>query len=281
MIAYPEHVEVTLYTIRMFIPELEAMLDGKGDIVYITSEHLETLKTELDWFTSVGSPALKEDIQKEQKRFPLDNFIGMTMDESWKHINSQWTPDMVIQPTSIPESVVQLSPTPALVVNTVLAPGSKGKFEVPGGAYLEYLSSYDFQVVNEEPVPLGMKKFSFHPKLSVDQQQRRYWIILEAFNASPAENEIIANNMYSSGGVIWEKMIQTEEFEGVEYIFSISNGAIEELGALLYNQESQLFIRIYVRAPDFVSLDANFAELIDKNYPHFQHLVDNLHIQVP
>jgi hypothetical protein len=28
-------------------------------------------------------------------------------------------------------------------------------------------------------------------------------------------------------------------------------------------------------------LDANFAELIDQNYPHFQHLVDNLDIQVP
>src|SRR5689334_21359856 len=91
---YPEHTEVLLDAINVFIPGLEALLDGKGDNVHITSEHVERLKAELDWFAARGSPALREDIQKEQQRFPLDHFVGMTMSEALDFINSNWEPKM-------------------------------------------------------------------------------------------------------------------------------------------------------------------------------------------
>jgi len=86
---YEELVRVN----RLFIPGLEALLEGKGDTVRITSEQVEGLKAQLDWFYSRGSPALREDIQRELQRLPLDHFVSITMREAWDFINSSWTPD--------------------------------------------------------------------------------------------------------------------------------------------------------------------------------------------
>ena len=67
-----------------FVPGLEALLNGDGNKVKITAEQVRGLKSQLDWLASVGSPSLKEDIQKEEDRFPLESFVGMTMDEALK-----------------------------------------------------------------------------------------------------------------------------------------------------------------------------------------------------
>ena len=88
---------------RLFIPGFEALLDGNGETVHITSEQVETLKAQLDWFYSKGSPALQEDMQRELQRLSLDHFVGMTMTEAWDYINSKWTTDMMAQPTEVPE----------------------------------------------------------------------------------------------------------------------------------------------------------------------------------
>src|SRR5919109_5450301 len=61
---YPEHMVEFSHVTRMFVPELEALLDGKGDTAYITPEHIENLKREFAWFASVGSHALREDIER-------------------------------------------------------------------------------------------------------------------------------------------------------------------------------------------------------------------------
>src|SRR5689334_3442544 len=144
---YPEHTEVLLDAINVFIPGLEALLDGKGDNVHITSEHVERLKAELDWFAARGSPALREDIQKEQQRFPLDHFIGMTMSEALDFINSSWAPDMVVQQALEPDpttlqtpmssTVVQPDPTHEPVIQQTLVPGSNGEW-----AYYVYNGVY-------------------------------------------------------------------------------------------------------------------------------------------
>ena len=41
MNAHPEHDDELWNATRIFIPELEALLNGDGDKVYITSEHIE------------------------------------------------------------------------------------------------------------------------------------------------------------------------------------------------------------------------------------------------
>jgi hypothetical protein len=91
--ANPGRYEELVRVNRLFVPGLEALLDGKGDEVRVTSEQVEGLKVQLDWFYSRGGPALQEDIQTEWQRLPLDHFVGMTMNEAWDFINSNWTPD--------------------------------------------------------------------------------------------------------------------------------------------------------------------------------------------
>ena len=93
MQAHPEHNEAFLQALIVFVPELEALLNGDGNKVYVTAKHVESLQAELDWFASTGSPALQEDIKREQQRLPLDQFVGMTMSESLDFINSTWSPD--------------------------------------------------------------------------------------------------------------------------------------------------------------------------------------------
>ena len=80
---------------HMFVPGLEALLDGEGHTVQITSEQVESLRTYLDWLASLGSLAFREDIQKEQHRFPLDIFVGMTMSEALDFINLSWIPTLL------------------------------------------------------------------------------------------------------------------------------------------------------------------------------------------
>lgn len=99
---YPEHrVEFSRVT-RMFVPELEALLDGKGDTVYITPQHIEILKAELAWFESMGSESLRDAIQRELQRFPLDQFIGMTMSEAQDFVNMSWTPNSIFEKLLVP-----------------------------------------------------------------------------------------------------------------------------------------------------------------------------------
>src|SRR6266536_1136705 len=94
---HPEHKDRFFNVTRLFISELEAFLNHDGDNAYITAEHVQSLKAELDWFSSVGSSSLQEDIKREEQRLPLDSFVGMNMNNALNLINSNWSPDSIIE----------------------------------------------------------------------------------------------------------------------------------------------------------------------------------------
>lgn len=89
----PDKYDDFLAVVDMFVPALEALVDGHGDNIRLTAEQIEAVEAELDWLFSVASPAFQQDIVKEQTRWPLSEFVGMTMTEVWEYVNTRWTPD--------------------------------------------------------------------------------------------------------------------------------------------------------------------------------------------
>jgi ATP-dependent RNA circularization protein (DNA/RNA ligase family) len=60
---------------------------------------------------------------------------------------------------------------------------------------------------------------------------------------------------------MWERVIQSEEFEGIEYVSSQSNGAAMELGTILYNQKNHLILQMYVLGFSPIPVDSDFFTL--------------------
>jgi len=258
---HPENEEEFWRVTRLFIPGLEALLDGEGDTVQITSEQVESLKAELNWFASVGSPALREDIEKEQQRFPLDIFVGMSMNEALDFINSSWTPDPAIQ--------------------QFLVPGSDGKwaYYVHNGVYLEYPSSYSLQVSGSE------KDFIyFMPSTGVPEQWNPCVMKVRIWNVPAVEKETANSySRYSPESIVWEHSIQGSQFQGVEFVSSRPSMPVMSFHAFQYNQEKQLAVDILVfvtenpQVPD----DFDYSAMINQRYEYFQHMVDSIHMETP
>jgi hypothetical protein len=275
--SHPEHNEALLQTIRVFVPGLEALLDGKGDTVYITPEHVERLKVELDWFASIGSPALQEDIQRERQRLPLDNFVDMTMSDALDFINSSWIPDMIEQ-TLVPYSIMQ--PTePVSVVDQTLVPGSNGNwaYYVHNGVYFEYPTNYYLQVMDTMSIKLI-------PSPAKPEELPPYQIIVNVWNVPIAEKDRLRPDYwYPAESIVWVSAIQNEEFEGIEFISSLSNPPVIHIDSVQYNQENQLAVRIDMDVSENLSVPDGFdySALVDQRYAYFKHMADSLHIQVP
>jgi hypothetical protein len=289
MQSHPEHNYEIAKALIVFAPEVEALLNGEGEKVYVSSQHVEILQRELDWFFSRGSAALREDIQKEQQRLPLDDFVGMTMSEAWDFINSKWTPDMVTQPTPTPEASVPVISTP-YKVDLTLVPGSDGKwaYYVHNGVYLEYPSSfyrfpsgYNDQFLNGEPVFPAMRSINFHPYEWQDIQQMPYSIEVAIWKGSLADQERLIHGLDASGGLVWTRTIQTGDFDGIEYVTGESSSVGMQLGATLFNQEDELIINMFVTGFSPVPSDSDFGVLIDQRYSYFQHMIDHLRIPTP
>ena len=285
MRAYPEHEEIIEPVIREFIPELEAWLDGKGDTVYITSEHIDRFRAELDWFALVGSPSLREDIEREKQRLQIDNFVGMNMNEAWDYINSKWTPDMLIDPSQLPELIHPTStptasvPTPRppeWVENKILVPNSDGEwaYYVHNGVYLEYPASYHIQRTEEN--------LFFMQSRDASGWRDPSSIIVQLSNLPLSETEKSnLGNIFPPESIFWEKAIQNEDFEGTEFILRNSSDSSIILGSMLYNRENQLEVTIHVNGVTALPEGLDYSELINLEYKYFQHMVDNIRIQRP
>jgi len=258
--AHPEHAEPFMQATRVFTPELDALLNGDGDKAYVTSEHVESLKSELEWFASHGSPALRGDIEKEQQRLPLDVLVGMSMNEALDFINSNWSPDSIVEKTLVPDS------------------DGKWAYYVHNGVYLEYPSSYNLQVSETE------KGFIyFMPSTGTPEHWNPCVMKVRIWNIPVNEKE--ANNprsWYPTESIVWESVIQNPHFQGVEFISSIQNLPVMDFHAFQYNDENQLAVDIWVfvnEIPQDESLD--YSEMINQRYEYFQHMVNSLQIQTP
>jgi hypothetical protein len=257
---YPEHrVEFSRVT-RLFIPELEALLDGNGDTVYITPEHMDNLKAELAWFASVGSPALRDDIERELQRFPLDQFIGMTMSEAQDFVNSSWTPDSVIEKSIVPDS------------------DGKWAYYVYNNVYFEYPSSYSLQISESQ------ENFIYLiPTTSTPKTWDPCIIKVRVLNIPPYENDQHMRPWYLPEHIRWETQIRNIEFPGIIFAGIIPDYPVSHIHSFQYNEANQLAVHMSVfvyENPETTNSESD-SEMINERYEYFQHMVDSLRIQLP
>jgi len=260
MNAHPEHNKELLNATLLFVPELDSLVNGDGDKAYVTAEHVESLQSELDWFASLGSPALQEDIARESERLQLDHFEGMTINEAWDFINSSWSPDAVVEKTLVPDS------------------DGLWAYYIHNGVYLEYPSSYNLQVSETEK-----DYVYFMPSTGMPENWNPCVVKVRILNIPVAEKD--ANNprsWYAPDTIVWEDAVQNAEFPGIEFISSKPNLTTMGFHAFQYNQENQLAVDIWVFAyenPQGESLD--YSAMVNQRYEYFQHMADSLRIWKP
>lgn len=83
---------------RLYVPHAEAALDGRGREVYITQEQVDELQAFIDEIQAAANEALQADIARELQRTPLQDFVGMNVDETLDHIKTTWERDFPMTP---------------------------------------------------------------------------------------------------------------------------------------------------------------------------------------
>lgn len=256
---YPEHRVDFSNVTRKFIPELEALLDGEGDSVYITREHIESLKSELAWFASMGSPALQEDIQRELQRFPLDQFVGMTMTEAQNLVNLGWTSTPLIEKS--------------------LVPGSNGAWadHIFNGVYFEYPSGYNLQLSGFEEnyiylIPSASLPYYWNPCI----------VKVSMWNVPPDQkDQLNPRSWYAPERILWENQITNAEFPGINLATVNPDYPVSYIYAFQYNEVNQVAIRMSV----FVYQNSNVPDslahpqVMNVQYEYLQHMMDSLRME--
>jgi len=259
MDAHPEHNEEFVNATLLFVPELDSLVNGDGDKAYVTAEHVVSLQSELDWFASVGSPALQADIQRELERMPLETFVGMSMTEALEYINSDWSSDSVAEKNLVPDS------------------DGKWTYYVQEGIYLEYPYQYTIQISESEKeyvyfIPTTNMPEPWHPFV----MKAKVWEV-------PSDANTDVHTWYSQANVLWETPIQNADFQGFEFIQKCPSPSAMNLHAFLYNQQNRLAIDIWVFVFEPPPQDAatDYRQLVNQRYEYFQRMVESLRIQKP
>lgn len=78
-------------------PNLQALVDGQGDTVVITSELMERTLAFIDQLSANTSPELQQIIAVELALHPPEEMIGMTMDQAWNHINGETPAEITLE----------------------------------------------------------------------------------------------------------------------------------------------------------------------------------------
>lgn len=257
---HPENNEEFWRVTRLFIPGLEALLNGEGDTAQITSEQVESLKAELDWLASVGSPFLREDIEKEEQRLPLDYFAGMTMSDALDFINSSWTPDSApVQQNLVPDSDGQWA------------------YYLYNNVYLEYPASYYVQASESSDY------IYFVPSTGMPEYWSPCVVRVHIWNVLPAD-ELSASpypRYTSQGSIVWESPILNGGFGGVEFIASRADWSTMDLDAFQYNAEIQraVLFQVLTRDNPVVAEPSEYSLILDQQYEYLQHMISSVRFQ--
>jgi hypothetical protein len=99
---------------RLYMPHIEATLDGRGHEIHITQEQVNELQTFFDQIKAVSNEEMRADIERELQRTPLQDFVGMDMDETLAHIENTWERDFSVtpDPTDPDWEIQPITPTP-------------------------------------------------------------------------------------------------------------------------------------------------------------------------
>jgi len=96
--SHPAYKEDMHKLMRLYMPHIEATLDGRGDEVHITRSQVDELQTFFDQIQASSNGELRVDIERELARTPLQDFVGMSMNETLAYIESTWERDFSSTP---------------------------------------------------------------------------------------------------------------------------------------------------------------------------------------
>lgn len=99
---------------RLYVPHAEAALEGRGQEVYITQAQVDELQAFVDEIQAAANEALQADIARELQRTPLQDFVGLNVDEVLEHIKTTWERDfpMTPEPPGTNSGIQAISPSP-------------------------------------------------------------------------------------------------------------------------------------------------------------------------
>lgn len=278
--AHPEHLETLMHTTHLFVPGFEALLDGKGDTVYITSEQVSGLESALDWFASVGSVALQKDIRQERQRLLLPRFVGMNMNEAWDTINSSWTPAMEVQlPFMGPQ---EMTPGETILIkDTAFVPHSGWKWAYYNidGIYLEYSSSFCFEIYKADD---HRSAINFIPFLNLPFDQHTPVVSVQIVKNIPLdENAKNPTILFDEENVVWKSNIHNPDFDGVEFVVKFPNTPQMIAAAVLYSEKDQLAVGLQTQMRETnTSSDTDYFVLLNEKYEYFQHLIEQMRLEL-
>jgi hypothetical protein len=253
---HPEHLDEYWRVVRMFTPGVEALVNGKGDTVRITEEQVNSLKAEWEWESSFASPSLREGVEKELQRFPLDNFIGMTMSEALDYVNSNFPSELVLSmPISVPDS------------------NGQWVYYTYDNIYFEYPGAWQIQQ------NINRNEFIFLPAPFSSEG-----VNLDSVFLSISSNYLIKNwNQTITDPQMklarektgWMQLVYLNDFQGFEVL--VKNEALE---IMLYNEDEQMYVDLlaYIKkgAPAAALMDN--SDVMEKVFPNIQHIIESIRI---
>jgi hypothetical protein len=99
---HPSYRDDMVRLMYLFMPHIEAVLDGRGDEVRITQEQVDQLESFMYEIRDASDGKLRTDIDRELSRTPLQDFVGLSMDETLVYIEKAWERDFSVPATPAP-----------------------------------------------------------------------------------------------------------------------------------------------------------------------------------
>lgn len=119
----PDLADEAIATIHLWEPYLQALMDGTGDAATITAEQVQAVQDFLDHLSALASPDLRQTITTEQSRKPLENTIGMNMNQARNYLFDS-TPTETPTITFTPTATFTLTPTATPTFTPTFTPTS-------------------------------------------------------------------------------------------------------------------------------------------------------------
>ena len=124
ILADPALADEGFAVIELFVPGLEALVEGRGSEVTITQGQVDAVETFLDRVSAVADPDLQRVIADERARRPFRAMVGLTMDQAWSRVNGyrlEWkSPSVTKESQTVLDETLYIHQGDLLLVEFVL-----------------------------------------------------------------------------------------------------------------------------------------------------------------
>jgi hypothetical protein len=290
------HIVESMWIIETFTPGMEAMLDGKGDTVRITEEQVNGLKTEVGWMISAGSPFLREDIEKELKRFPLEQFVGMTMTEALDYVNANVPPiptprpdptQIAVTDTPAPPSANRcvVGYDPDCLAEPTLIPGSDGQwaYYIFNGVYFEYPCKWRVELWIGRTDILSLVPADDSPEgLAVDDIPVFAGVYPDMPNVA-YDPLTYPQTAWLRPTPFWNRLVTLPDFTGSEFLWTNDwDTSFVYVEAIFYDPNTQIALGMLMAFKNDPPNDSVYnPDLVQEQFPNFRHIMESFQIGKP